>query len=160
MILIDHLFDTTPYTHPHTPKCFRNTLASHMISSLPGPSGTHELLAFASLLGLCPSWLQHPGTYREHFDLVQSKHRRALALGAKLVDVEELVEVELAKRRALQSSSYPSSSPLNPHLYQNPFSMKTLQSPTPFAILPGCSGTSSTPFRLRRRPLSPYSPRS
>lgn len=101
MILIDHLFDTTPFTHSHTPKCFRNTLASHMISSLPGPDGTKELLVFASRLGLRPSWLQHPGTYREHFDLVKSRYRRALQLGARLVTTGELVEAELAKKQAL-----------------------------------------------------------
>lgn len=80
-----------------------------MISSLPGPLGTRELLDFAVRIGLRPSWLQHPGTYREHFDLVQSRYRRALALGARLVTIEELVEVELAKRRALQALSAPQS---------------------------------------------------
>lgn len=73
-----------------------------MISTLPGPEGTRELLDFAVLIGLRPSWLQNPGTCREHFDLVQSRHRRALQLGARLVTTKELVEAELAKRRALQ----------------------------------------------------------
>jgi uncharacterized protein DUF4031 len=35
---------------------------------------THtELMAFAEQLGLRPEWLQHPGSYREHFDLTPGR---------------------------------------------------------------------------------------
>lgn len=42
--------------------------------------------------------------HREHFDLVENRHRRALQLGAGLVTIQELVEVELEKRKALQEA--------------------------------------------------------
>lgn len=44
---------------------------------------THEeLMHFARMLGLNPSWIQHEGTHREHFDVVDSKRAGALELGA------------------------------------------------------------------------------
>lgn len=45
---------------------------------------THdELVAFARRLGLRPEWIQHPGTHREHFDLVDARRIQALAFGAE-----------------------------------------------------------------------------
>jgi hypothetical protein len=73
MIVVDPLFDTTPFTRSGTPRCFRNTLASHMMSTLPGEEGRRELVAVAQVLGLKPEWIQFPGTRRQHFDLVTSK---------------------------------------------------------------------------------------
>lgn len=55
---------------------------SHLMSDLPGQDGTAELVAFAQRLGLRPAWIQHPGTPIEHFDLIDSKRRQALRLGA------------------------------------------------------------------------------
>lgn len=86
MILVDPLFDTTPHTKATTPRCFRNALSCHMWSDLPGEQGTAELVAFAKRLGMRPSWLQHPGTDREHFDLVPSKRAKAVRLGAREVN--------------------------------------------------------------------------
>lgn len=43
---------------------------------------TEELQAFASQLGLQRSWLQHPGTHREHYDVTDQKRAQALRLGA------------------------------------------------------------------------------
>lgn len=82
MIVVDPLFDTTPFTRPNTPRCFKNTLASHMMTTLEGEEGRRELLAFAKRLGLRPEWIQYPGTRRQHFDLVQAKRARAVTLGA------------------------------------------------------------------------------
>lgn len=47
---------------------------------------THdELEEFARRLGLHPGWIQHPGTYREHYDLTEPRRRRALAYGARAI---------------------------------------------------------------------------
>ncbi|GAA3601098.1 hypothetical protein GCM10022237_39650 [Nocardioides ginsengisoli] len=46
---------------------------------------SQELVAFGAQLGLLPSWLQHAGTYREHFDVTDSKRTAALAAGAVAV---------------------------------------------------------------------------
>lgn len=82
MIVVDPLFDTTPFTTTRTPKCFRNTLASHMMTTLEGQEGTKELITFARKLGLKPEWIQYPGERRQHFDLVESKRRKAVEQGA------------------------------------------------------------------------------
>ncbi|BDZ52707.1 hypothetical protein GCM10025867_49480 (plasmid) [Frondihabitans sucicola] len=50
---------------------------SHLIADSP-----EELLKFARKLGLNPMWIQHPGTWMEHFDLTLNKRARALQLGA------------------------------------------------------------------------------
>jgi len=54
-----------------------------------------ELRDFAWRLQLRPTWLQHGGTHREHYDVTDSVRRRALALGARPInyptDVADLV---------------------------------------------------------------------
>jgi hypothetical protein len=85
VIVVDPLFDTTPFTSPKTPKCFRNTLSCHMVSTLPGDEGRLELISFARKIGLRSEWLQYPGSKRQHFDLVQSKRALAIKLGAREV---------------------------------------------------------------------------
>lgn len=82
MIVVDELFDTTPFTNEQTPRCFRNTLSSHMMTTLQGEPGKAELIAFAKRLGLRADWIQYPGTPRQHFDLVASKRAMAVRLGA------------------------------------------------------------------------------
>jgi hypothetical protein len=41
-----------------------------------------QLLAFAARLGLHPHWIQHPATWKEHFDVTDRKRSEALRLGA------------------------------------------------------------------------------
>lgn len=44
---------------------------------------THqELVDMAAELGLRPEWIQHPGTYREHFDLTTARRHQAIHCGA------------------------------------------------------------------------------
>lgn len=86
MIIVDELFDTTTFTTVKTPRCFRNTLSCHMMTTLEGKEGTEELIAFAKKLGLKPEWIQYPGHRRQHFDLVASKREKAIKLGAIEVD--------------------------------------------------------------------------
>lgn len=54
---------------------------------------THrELVEMADRIGVARKWLQMPNTSREHFDVCQSKRRKAVALGA----------VELTRRALAQ----------------------------------------------------------
>lgn len=82
MIVVDPLFDTTPFTNARTPRCFRNTRSCHMMTTLSGEEGRGELIAFAGRLGLRADWIQYPGTPRQHFDLVASKRVIAVRNGA------------------------------------------------------------------------------
>lgn len=54
-----------------------------------------EIHAFAVKLGLKRIWFQS-----DHYDVVKSKQRRAIELGATLVGPEKLVEIRKQKRLA------------------------------------------------------------
>lgn len=43
---------------------------------------SQELADFAAELGLQPEWLQHAGTHREHYDVVEAKRVQAIGFGA------------------------------------------------------------------------------
>lgn len=43
---------------------------------------SEELLAMADKIGVDRKWLQHPGTYKEHFDIALSKRALAIKNGA------------------------------------------------------------------------------
>lgn len=43
---------------------------------------SEELLAMADVIGVARKWIQHPGTWREHFDIAKSKRKLAVAAGA------------------------------------------------------------------------------
>jgi len=58
---------------------------------------THEeLMTMAALIGLNSKWIQHPGTGKEHFDVVQSKR----AAGARPVSWRHAGEFFAARREA------------------------------------------------------------
>lgn len=42
-----------------------------------------ELIAFAVRIGLRASWIQHPGTWRAHFDVTDAKRKQAIEVGAQ-----------------------------------------------------------------------------
>jgi hypothetical protein len=50
---------------------------SHLQADTP-----EELARFARKLRLRPEWVQHPGTWKEHFDVTDSVREKAIALGA------------------------------------------------------------------------------
>jgi hypothetical protein len=54
---------------------------SHLLADSP-----EELREFANRLGLNSRWIQHEGTYREHFDVVESVRQRAINLGAEAIN--------------------------------------------------------------------------
>lgn len=102
VILVDPLFDTKPYMKPSTPRCFRSTVACHMISDQAGLAGTRELLAFALRLGLRREWLQEAGAPGEHFDLTAAMRDKALRMGARDVAATALAGVVAARRPRTQ----------------------------------------------------------
>lgn len=64
-----------------------------------------ELDLMADRIGLRRSWIQHPGTWKEHYDLTQSKKRLALAAGAVEVDSRQHeLKVLGPRRRAMQAA--------------------------------------------------------
>ncbi len=47
---------------------------------------TAELNAMADAIGVARRWIQHAGTYKEHYDISLSKRAVAVVLGAREVD--------------------------------------------------------------------------
>ena len=66
----------------------------HMVAD-----STEELMAMADKIGVARKWLQHPGTYREHFDVCMTMRARAVRHGAIEVTQRELVRRSIAKRK-------------------------------------------------------------
>lgn len=52
-----------------------------------------ELDAMADKIGLQRSWIQSPGTWKEHYDVTESRRAAAVAAGAVEVDAYALVEM-------------------------------------------------------------------
>ena len=74
---------------------FRGMKMSHMMAD------THaELLAMADQIGVDRKWLQKPGTVHEHFDIAESKKRRAIRAGAVQVTRKQLGDFIMARRGA------------------------------------------------------------
>lgn len=59
-----------------------------------------ELRAFASRLGLQPHWIQHTGTYREHFDVTAQVRAKAIKFGAVEISYPRGTAELLARKRA------------------------------------------------------------
>lgn len=57
-----------------------------------------ELRAFAARLGLRPQWIQYPGTWKEHFDVIESKRQLALKYGALPLTIRAAGERLKARR--------------------------------------------------------------
>lgn len=74
--------------------------SSHLMSTLPGEEGARELRDFVQRAGI-PGRPHHPGTWREHYDIVGAWLDRAEAEGAARVDREGLVRVLKARRDAM-----------------------------------------------------------
>lgn len=68
---------------------------SHLIAD-----SSVELADFATLLALKPTWIQFPGTFREHYDVTESVRRRAIERGAIPISMREVGRL-LRKRIAL-----------------------------------------------------------
>lgn len=65
---------------------------------------TEELINFAVSLGLQPKYRQHPGTWKEHFDVTESKRRLAVSKSAVEVSYRDHVMTMAQRRTALKSN--------------------------------------------------------
>lgn len=78
---------------------YRGMIMCHMIADT-----SDELLSAANAIGVQRRWLQHAGTYREHFDICLSKRKLAVARGAVEITTRELVVRNLTKKRRAHDS--------------------------------------------------------
>lgn len=75
---------------------FRGMIMCHMFADT-----TEELLQAVDAIGVQRKWIQHAGTYKEHFDIALSKRQLAIKHGAKIIDDHEVAA--LLKSRRLHS---------------------------------------------------------
>jgi hypothetical protein len=72
---------------------------SHMLADTP-----QELADMAEEMGLRPEWLQHAGTYREHYDVTETKRAQAIGFGAVPISYPRgTADLLKAKRQAMAS---------------------------------------------------------
>jgi len=94
MIVIDALVDwKAPFNARYGP-------SAHLMSTLPGNAGTEELEAFVQRARI-PGRPHHPGTWREHYDVVAPWHEMAIEAGAVVLDRTALVQVLRARREVM-----------------------------------------------------------
>lgn len=74
-------------------------LMSHMIAD-----NSEELFEMACKVSVSTRWVQHRGTYKEHFDVCQERRLTAIAMGAVKVTAKELCKMLLERRRKLLAS--------------------------------------------------------
>lgn len=68
-------------------KCsYKNMIMCHM-----GAETKEELLNMVDKIGVKRKWIQHEGTWREHFDICLSKRKLAIAHGAVEISQREFV---------------------------------------------------------------------
>lgn len=72
---------------------FRNMKMCHLIADT-----QEELLAMVDKIGVQRKWIQHPRTWREHFDICTTKRVLAIKNGAVPVTYRDLGRAELARR--------------------------------------------------------------
>jgi hypothetical protein len=89
------IYFDTPQIWPG-PLCARLGKAAHLITD----GDPSELATFARRIGLKPAWLQHGGTWREHYDMFEGRVPAALAAGAVQIDRATFVGVLRKKRGA------------------------------------------------------------
>lgn len=73
----------------------------HMIAD-----SREELDAMADAIGVSRRWIQHQGTWREHYDVCLSKRQKAVQLGAVEVTSRALV-MRLRERRTAPPAKEP-----------------------------------------------------
>lgn len=71
---------------------FGRMVMCHMIADT-----TDELLEMADKIGVARKWIQDYGTYQEHFDICQSKKKKAIEFGAKQITMKELISITNAR---------------------------------------------------------------
>jgi hypothetical protein len=110
MVYVDPLFEW-PAELVSDPQARRLTQKygkwSHMFADTEA-----ELVAFGRKIGMRPQWLQKRGTSDAHFDLVPTKRRLAVQLGAREITQLEAVNMRREKRgqAALQGNLFKEAS--------------------------------------------------
>ena len=75
---------------------FRNMIMSHMMADT-----TDELIELAENIGLRSRWIQAKGTWKEHFDVSQSKRCLAIKRGAIVLNPRSLAYLmKLSKKES------------------------------------------------------------
>lgn len=72
---------------------FGRMIMCHMLAD-----STEELLSMADRIGVARRHIQHPGTWREHFDIALSKRARAIELGAIPITWRQAGAMEARRR--------------------------------------------------------------
>ena len=80
--------------HEHGLGQYGRMKMSHMIAD-----STEELLAMARTIGVQVKWIQHPTTYREHFDIAKGKRAAAIKAGAISITMREYARMVDSRRR-------------------------------------------------------------
>jgi hypothetical protein len=61
---------------------------------------SEELLKMADRLGLKHEWIQHPGTFHEHFDVGMKNRERAVKAGAIEINFRDFARMIGERRKA------------------------------------------------------------
>ena len=72
---------------------YRGMIMFHMIAD-----STEELIAMADRIGVARKWIQHPHSYREHFDICAAKRKLAVSAGAVEITMREYAKKVIARR--------------------------------------------------------------
>ena len=99
MIVIDQIVEYPAAMT--TDKGLPGTRWSHLFSTLAGPEGERELLAFAERIGLYWRWIQKPGKPNVHFDCTPYMRKKAVLAGALTVQSRLYARAKLAGPEAL-----------------------------------------------------------
>lgn len=76
-----------------------------MIMCHMGADTTAELLEMARKIGVSDRWIQHAGTWKEHFDICLSKRARAIEFGAIPLTRREYARVVFARRNVVSETT-------------------------------------------------------
>lgn len=67
---------------------YRHMKMSHMVADT-----TEELIAMADTIGINQNWIQYKNTYREHFDICDTKRQAAINQGAIPVSTRKIAQI-------------------------------------------------------------------
>lgn len=102
MIFVDTPFVVEKEDFPNAPRVFHGRRSAHLMADT-----EDELRAYAKKLGLKVSWIQHPGTYRAHFD-VTGKFLEAVERDDTVLKLtsREMIQRYTARARKEQNDRY------------------------------------------------------
>ena len=73
---------------------FGRMIMCHMVAD-----STEELMAMADSIGVARKWIQHAGTWKEHFDISLAKRALAVRHGAIEATQREIARKEIQRRK-------------------------------------------------------------